>query len=383
MRWSRIAALAAVAALAWALFGRDGGPSTTAAPTRPPVLVKVSKAERRDVSFVVRAPGLVLAEESVAVNARFDSEVMEVHFREGDLVEAGQLLFTLDDRALIADLRRQEAQLATGMAELNNARRQFERSRRLANDGFESTATLDEARAAFESAEAQTVATKAEIDRLRVMLGYTRITAAIGGRAGVIHATVGNTVKANDAAQPLVTINRISPILVQFGLPQQALVLLRERMAAGEVAARVVRDGVVLAGEGKVEFVDNRIDRTTGSFEGRARFANTDESLWPGMIVEAELSLGEDAGATVVPEVAVQHGPSGDFVFVVDDGKAKRRPVTIRRYAESGAIVDRGVEPGETVAVDGMMSLSDGSPVEVAGAKAAGDAAAPAGSAAK
>jgi RND family efflux transporter MFP subunit len=323
------------------------------------------RAERGDVPFVVRAPALVLASETVAVHSRIDSQVMAVHFRDGDRVQAGQLLFTLDDRALRADLKHQEAMLATNEAELQNARRQFERARKLAAGGFESTSGLDQARADFESADARSAATRAEIERLRILLGYTEITAPIDGRAGAITATVGNTVKSNDGDQPLVILNRISPIFVQMGLPQQTLAPLRAQMAGGRVETRVLRDGVELPERGRIVFIDNSISRTTGNFESRAEFANADEALWPGMIVEMVVQLGEDRGVVAVPEVAVQHSTSGDFVFAVEQGTARRRPVVIRRYGEGLAVLESGLVGGEEVAVDGMLSLSEGAPVQV------------------
>lgn len=380
MRRSRLArSLLLSFALAGApLAGCGGGETKSGPPVRPPALARVAAAARTDVPFLARAPGLVLASETVEVISRIDSQVMEVHFQEGDRVEAGQLLFSLDDRALLAELRRQEATLATGEAELNNARRQFERARKLAAGGFESTAELDKARADFEAAEARTSATRAEIERLQVLLGYTKIHAAIGGRAGAIAATVGNTVKANDAATPLVVVNRVSPILVQFGLPQQVLAPLREQTAGGKVEARVIRDGVELPDRGHVVFIDNAINRTTGSFEGRARFENGNEALWPGMIVEIVLPLGEDRGVIAVPEIAVQHASSGDFVFVINEGVARRRSVVVRRYGEGLAVVEEGLSAGEQVAVDGMLSLSEGTPVEITGAKAGGAAPKPA-----
>jgi len=357
--------VAAAVALTWAVSGCSKDAATTAPVARPPVLVRVAKAEKATVPSLARAPGLVIASETVAVHSRVDSQVLEVHFREGDRVEVGQLLFTLDDRTIRADLRRQEATLATLQAELNNARRQFERARKLAAGGFESTAELDKARADSEGDEARTNAIRAEIERLQVQVGYTRITAAISGRAGAITATVGNTVKANDAAAPLVVINCVSPIRVQFGLPQQVLAPLREQVNAGHDSARVIRDGVELPGEGRIAFIDNSINRTTGSFESRAQFENADEVLWPGMIVEVLVRLGEDVGVITIPENAVQHGSAGDFVFVIEAAVARRRSVSVRRYGEGLAVVTEGLTGGEQVAVDGMLSLSEGTPVDV------------------
>jgi RND family efflux transporter MFP subunit len=381
MHRSRIPAVL-LALLAAAAAGCGDRTLVTAAPVRPPVLVRVAKAERRDVPFLARAPGLVLPSETVDVVSRLDSQVMEVHFGEGEMVRAGQLLFTLDDRAMTADLRRQEATLATGQADLDNARSQFERARKLAAGGFESTAELDRVRAFFQMASTRLSATEAEIDRLKVLLTYTKIAAPIDGRAGAVTATVGNTVKANDVAKPMVTINRVSPIRVRVGLPQQVLAPLREGMAAGDVAVRVIRDGVPLADPGVIDFIDNAINRTTATFEARARFENTSEALWPGMIVEVMVPLGEDRNVVAVPETAVQHGSAGDFVFVAADAVARRRPVAVRRYGEGLAVVTSGLDGGEKVVVDGMLSLSDGSPIEIPPDKAAA-AAAPAEPAAK
>lgn len=367
-----VVSLAVSLAVATLLGGCSQGESGQAG-DRPAVLVRVAAVERGTVPFVGRAPGLVVARETVTVHSRIDSQIMEVHFREGDLVEAGQLLFTLDDRALRADLRRQKATLATAQAELHNATRQYERARKLAADGFESTAQLDQARADFEAADARTRATQAEIERLEVLLGYTRIEAAISGRAGAITTTVGNTVKGNDLGQPLVVINAVSPILVQFGLPQQVLGALRAQVAAGRDSAHVILDGVRLPEEGRIQFIDNNINRTTGSFEARAEFVNADETLWPGMLVEVLVSLGADVDALFVPEVAVQHGPDGDFVFVIEDAVARPRPVRVRRYGDGLAVLDEGVEAGQKVAIDGMMSLSEGTAVEVSRPGGVGD----------
>jgi multidrug efflux system membrane fusion protein len=365
-----------LAALPLALFAAacgSGESAKQAQPARPPVLVKAARAEKTTVPFRVRAPCLVIPSETVEVHARLDSQVMGVHFKEGDMVHEGQLLFSLDDRTLNAEVRRQEATLATMEAELANARRQYDRARKLAAGGFESTAELDKARADFESADARTAATRADIERLHVQLGYTKITAAIDGRAGVITATVGNTVKANDAGTPLVTINRVSPIRVQCGLPQQALAPLRDLMAKNAVTARVMRDGVEIGDQGRIEFIDNNINRTTATFECRAEFANADEALWPGMIVELMLGLGQDAGVIAIPEIAVQHAASGDFVFVIEDNVSHRRTVKVRRYGEGLAVIDEGLKDGDVVAVDGMLSLSEGSPVEIAQAKSPGE----------
>src|SRR5262249_5366383 len=158
-------------------------------------------------------------------------------------------------------------------------------------------------------------------DNIATQLEYTRITAPIDGRTGTISVTLGNTVKANDV--PLVTINQMKPIRVQLSLPQQYLERVRDSMATSEVPVTARHEGSSVASEGKLDYIDNAVDQSSGTFAARAIFANEDEILWPGMFVTLEIRLGNQVDALTVPEVAVQHGQGGgDFVFVIANGKA-------------------------------------------------------------
>lgn len=342
--------LLAVAAIGawWWLSQSDGGGGG-----KPPVIVRVIPVESRDVPMALKNVGTVVTYQSVAVRSRIDSQVMEVKFKDGDYVEKGDLLFVLDDRTIKADLAREEAQLA-------NLKQQYDRIRQLAAREYETQANLDAARAAY---EAQAAATES----LRVLLDYTRITAPISGRTGTIAITAGNTVRANDA-QALVTINQVKPIRAQVSLPQRYLDHVRQSMSGGTVAVAAIREGGG-ASQGTLEYVDNAVDQSTGTFAARASFPNEDEALWPGMFVSLVLTLGEEKNALTVPEVAIQRGQQGDFVFVVADGKAMKRNVRIARLQDSVAVIESGVETGELVAVDGMMSLKDGSAVTIAADK--------------
>src|SRR5206468_321532 len=153
---------------------------------------------------------------------------------------------------------------------------------------------------------------------------FTQITAPISGRTGTVSLTAGNTVKANDL--PLVVINQVKPIWVQFSLPQHVLDKVRQAKAAGDAPATAQHEGGKLV-SGKLDYIENAVDTTTGTFAVRALFDNADESLWPGMFVNITLKVGEENDALTVPEVAIQHGPAGDYVFIIDQGKAQRRPV--------------------------------------------------------
>lgn len=345
-------AIAATAAWWWQ-SKQDGGNGKQQA-----VIVRVTPVEKRDVPMALKNVGTVVTYDSVAVRARLDSQVMEVKFKDGDYVEKGDLLFVLDDRSLKADLAREEAQLA-------NLRQQYDRIRQLAAKEYETQANLDAAKAAY---EAQSAATES----LRVLLDYTRITAPISGRTGTITITAGNTVKANDT-QSLVVINQVKPIRVQVSLPQRYLDHVRQSMAEEKIMVTALRESGGTS-QGKLEYIDNAVDTSTGTFAARASFPNEDEALWPGMFVNLVLTLGEEKDALVVPEVAIQHGQQGDFVFVIEGGKAIKRNVKIARLQESIAVIESGVSAGEQVAVDGLMSLQDGSAVTIASDKPAENA---------
>lgn len=329
----------------------------------PPILVSVAPVERKDLVLELQEVGNVTAYESVSVRSRLDSQVMEVNFKDGDVVEKGALLFQLDDRSLKAQLKQLEANVRRDRAQLENLRQQYERSRTLAAKGFATNANLDETKAAYKAQEATVGATEAALDSVQVQLDFTRITAPISGRTGTINVTTGNTVKANDT-QPLVTINQVKPIRVQVALSQNYFDAVRTAKQKAPITVVAKRQGVDAVSTGTLEYIDNAVDQSTGTFVARAVFTNEDEALWPGMFVNVSLSLGEEKQLLVVPEVAVQHGQEGDYVFVVtEDGKAQRRNVKITKNQNSFAVVSDGLKDGEMVVVDGLMSLKDGSKI--------------------
>ncbi len=314
---------------------------------RPAVIVRVAMVEQRGMPIVLKNVGTVVTNDSVAIRSRLDSQVMDVKFKDGDYVNQGDLLFVLDDRTLKADLAREEAQLA-------NLHQQYERMKQLAAKEYETQANLDAAKAAYEAQRAAT-------DSLRVQLEYTRIAAPISGRTGTINITVGNTVKAND--EVLVVINQIKPILVQVSLPQRYLDNVREAMANGTISVTATHEGSAESSQGALEYIDNSVDAATGTFAARASFPNDNEALWPGMFVNLSLVLGEEKNALAVPEVAIQHSQTGDFVFVIEENKAVKKPVKVARLQDSFGVIESGLTAGQQVAVDGLMTLTDGSAV--------------------
>lgn len=355
--------IAAAATGGWFYF-KGGEHKDKKGDARPPVAVSVAAAERKDVPFKLNAVGSVVTGQSVAVRARVDSQLVEVKFKDGDEVKQGDLLFVLDDRAMKSQVEQLEANLVRDRAQLDDFKRQYDRKKSLADKGYETTANLDDARAQYEVQKATLASTSAAIDNLRTQLEYTRITAPISGRTGTINVTVGNTVKANDAT-PLVTINQMRPIRVQVSVPQKYLDTLRQALAAGSVDVIATHEGGKGPSAGKLDYIDNTVDAATGTFIARASFPNDEEALWPGMFVSATIAMGDEKKALTVPEVAVQHGQDGDFVFVVANGKAEKRPVKVKRLQDGVAVLESGVTDGEQVTVDGMMKLENGSSVSV------------------
>ncbi|HSS07436.1 MAG TPA: efflux RND transporter periplasmic adaptor subunit, partial [Rhodanobacteraceae bacterium] len=208
---------------------------------------------------------------------------------------------------------------------------------------------------------------QANVAATKVTLGYTEIHSPITGRIGRILIQPGNLVKANDT-NPLVVINQIEPIFVNFALPGSQLgpVLVGQRASPLSVDATIV--GVAMPIEGKVAFVDNAVDTTTGTVKLRAEFANLEHLLWPGQLVSVSLTLGQDRNAIVLPDRAVQNGPDGTYVFVVkSDQHAEQRKVTVKRMVENQAVIESGLAAGETVVLDGQSRVENGAALKITG----------------
>ena len=353
-----VATLLILAGIVWLLFFRSGVHNKAAKTNIVPV--KVVSVELKDMPLELKVAGSVVAKNTVAVRSRLDSQIMEIKFKDGDYVKKDQLLFVLDDRSLKAGLNGLQANLIRDKAQADNLKKQYERSKQLVKQGYDSYANLDTAQAEYEVAKANFKATDASIDNLKVQIEYAQIRAPISGRAGTINITLGNNVKANDTT-PLVTINQIKPIRVQASFPQKYLEIIHERIKSGISVWVFDENGKKTSG--KLEYVDNAVDQATGSFVAKAIFENEDEKLWPGMFVNLKINLGDEKSVITVPEVAVQHGQIGDFIFVIENKKAVKKDVKISRMQDGVAVVEDGLKEGDVVAVDGILFLRDGSEV--------------------
>jgi multidrug efflux system membrane fusion protein len=308
------------------------------------------------------AIGTVEASSSVAVRSQITGELTSVRFKEGDDVTQGQVLFTLDRRPLEAALKQAEANLARDLAQAANARAQAQRAQELASRGIATREQVDTSNTAVAALEATVGADRAAVENATVQLQYATIVAPLSGRTGALMADPGNLVRANDAT-PLVVINQVSPVRVAFGIPERQLTLLKKHLDQGalRVEARAPGDDEHVS-EGRISFVDNAVDHTTGTIRIKGTFANADRRLWPGQFVNVVTVLTTDPNATVVPSMAVQTGPQGTYVFAVKpDQTVEIRPVVVARTSGSETVIEQGVQDGETVVTDGQVRLVPGS----------------------
>ncbi|HJV61604.1 MAG TPA: efflux RND transporter periplasmic adaptor subunit [Albitalea sp.] len=327
-----------------------------------PVSVSTVRAEQRDVDVQLEATGTVTALNSVDIKPQISSTITQVHFREGQFVKAGQLLFTLDARADETNVLKAQAQLQKDQASLADAQRQLARSKELLAQNFVSQTAVDSNQTLVDAQQAVVASDRAALKAAQVGLSYTRITAPSAGRAGTVNVFAGTLVQPSSA--PLVTITQLDPIAVAFNLPQRDLpdALKALRAGGGKVTAALPEGRGAL--QGRLVFVDNAVDASSGTVKVKALFDNKDEKLWPGAFVGVTLAVQTLKNAIVVPQAAIVQGARGRVVFVVDAGnKAAARPVDVVHAAGADAVVT-GVRPGERVVVDGRQNLRPGMAVQ-------------------
>lgn len=333
----------------------------------PPIPVTVAPVVQQSVPIRLQAIGNVEAFSTVALKARTDGQIIEVGFREGEEVRKGQVLFKIDPRPFEAALRQAEANALRDAAASEQARSQERRYKDLLDKNFISKEAYAQIRTNATTAEATAKASQAALDNARLNVEYCTITAPIEGYAGKIQIQLGNLVKANDV-NPLVVINQVHPIYVNFAVPEQRLAEVRQYMALNSLAVQALIPGSDQAATttGVLIFVDNAVDPNTGTIRLRARFANKENSLWPGQFVGVSVRLFEQPDAIVIPSTAVQTGPEGQYVYVVGkDMAADVRKVEVQRTEGDHAIVARGLAKGELVVTRGQLRLGPKSRVQI------------------
>ena len=353
------AAAGLVVVLAVALLaGCSSKSAQSAGPAPTPVVpVVVAKVQQKNVPLQLQAIGRVETFSTVSLKSQVNGEISSVHFTPGQNVKKGDLLFKIDSRTFEAALRQAEGNLARDQAQLENAQIQARRYAQLAEQGIVAQQMADQTTAAADALEASVRADKAAIDYAKLQIDYCTIRSPMDGRTGTLLVYPGTLVKSNDLPV-LVVINQISPSYVEFSVPELNLSAIKRHMAGGKLLADARIPDDPQPAHGALSFVDNTVDRTTGTIRLRATFANEDARLWPGQFVNVTLTLAEQANAVVTPTEAVQTGQAGQFVFVVkNDSSVEMRPVTVSRSADGMSIIEKGLQPGETVVVDGQVSL--------------------------
>jgi multidrug efflux system membrane fusion protein len=350
----------------------SAGETRAARPAAPAQLVVADVATQSPTPILVSAIGTVQSIATVMIKSRMDGEIAKVHFEEGQEVKEGDVLFTLDDRAVRAQVQQAEATLERDRAQLERNRLEVTRQTELKNRGVASAQKLEDVTTSVAVAEATVRASEATAENARVNLNYTTIRAPITGRTGSVALKRGNVVKAMDTAPtvvPLVTITQLRPIYVAFTVPEWNLTDLRTAMAARAVPAVVTVPGQPDAPvTGTLTFIDNQVDATTGTISLKAKFPNDDDRLWPGQFVNVTLTLGLQENAVVVPSAAIQVGPNGPYVFVIrQDQTVELRLVKPDRVVGDKTVVADGMAVGDRVVVDGQLRLGNGTRVTVQG----------------
>jgi RND family efflux transporter MFP subunit len=366
MNKKSVVAIVVVAAIAAGCGKTDvpGAPMGAAGPagsgaSGPPISVSTVGAEQRDYEVQLEATGTVTALSSVDVKPQISSTIAQVHFKEGQFVKAGQLLFTLDSRSDEINVIKAQAQLQKDLAALADAQRQLTRSKELVAQNFVSQTAVDTNQSLVDAQLAVVESDRAAIKAAQVGLSYTRIVAPGAGRAGTVNVFPGTLVQPTSST--LVTITQLDPIAVAFNLPQRNLgeALQSLRAGGGRVTALLPEGRGQLSG--KLAFVDNAVDANSGTVKVKAVFDNKNEGLWPGAFVGIRLAVQTLKNAIVVPQAAIVQGARGHVVFVVEPGnRAAARPVELVSAAGTEAVVT-GLRAGERVVLEGRQNLRPGS----------------------
>lgn len=345
--------------------------SNAAAQSRAParvVPVDVATAEKKVVPVRLDALGNVTTIASVAIKSRVDSVITAVHVADGARVKEGDLLFTLDSRQTEAEIRRVQAVIDGAQAQLEQAERDVQRYSELVAKNATTLVTLNNAQTQVNVARATADSNRATLENLKVQIDFTKIRAPISGRMSQANVKVGNYVRAADTVA-LATINQLSPLYVSFSVPQKTLPDVRQALLAETATVEAIVPGERRRSTGAVSMIENTVDPATGMVMIRATMPNTDEILWPGTLVTAELTLRNE-DAVIVPSTAVQVSQTGTFVFVVKDGAAAVQPVKVERTFDNQSVIASGLQGGETVVTDGQLLLSNGTKVSPKGNRA-------------
>jgi len=335
-----------------------------------PVPVTVTTVVQKPMAVNVRAVGNVEPASTVSIRAQVTGALETVNFKEGDDVEAGQLLFTLDPRPFELAVRQAEVTLARDTSQWKNADNQLTRSVEMLAQGLVAPATHEATLATANALKGALATDQVNIDNAKLQLQYTKIVSPVSGRTGALLVHTGSLVRNNDST-PLVVINQVSPVFVAFSVPARLLEQVRTTHGHQGLKVMAVPAGSTAAPiPGVVTFMDNAVDVTSDTIRLKASFPNTDRRLWPGAFVDVTLRLSENQAALVVPNGAVQPSQQGPFVYVTKpDQTVEARPVTVAWIEGNETVVASGLAAGETIVVDGQLRLTPGARITTGGGR--------------
>lgn len=335
-----------------------------APPARPPTTVSVGKVTQKTMPVEVTAVGNVEAISTVSIRAQVAGEVQDVHFQEGDFVKKGQLLLTIDPRPFQAALAQAKAALARDKATAVFNRAQAQRYKTLLDQGVVPEQQVDSFESEADASDAVVNADEAAVKTAELNLEFSTITSPIDGRTGTIMVKAGNLVKVADV--PIVVINQVNPIYVNFTVPQQYWPDIKEHVDRGalHVVATIPQDSGPPV-QGTLTFIDNSVDTATGTIHLRGTFENQQNRLWPGLYVSVLLTLSTQPNATVVPSQSIVSTQQGSYVYVVKGSSVEQRTIVASRTVNGETVIEKGLQPGETIVTDGQVNLIPGAKIEI------------------
>ena len=361
-----VLAVVALAVVAWVATR----PAKTKLSASTAIPVRVVSVAQQDIPRFVSGIGSVLSLHSVVIRPQVDGILTRLRVKEGQLVKAGDLLASIDDRAIRASLDQARAQLGESQAQLQVAQVNLKRYKELSIDDGVSKQTYDQQQALVNQLKATAQGNQAAIDAAQVQLSYTQIRSPVSGRVGIRNVDEGNFLRTSDA-QGLFSVTQIDPIAVEFSLPQQMLPTLQGLIAAQHPAsvdaflgADTESPAAILLGEGRLSLIDNQISATTGTIRAKAEFSNAAQTLWPGQLVTVKIQTALDKAALVVPPTVVQRGMDSHFVYRLNGDNVDVVPVQVT-YQNSDLTIVTGVQPGDVLVSDGQSRLKAGAQVEV------------------
>ena len=361
-----VLAVVALAVVAWVATR----PAKTKLSASTAIPVRVVSVAQQVIPRFVSGIGSVLSLHSVVIRPQVDGILTRLQVKEGQLVKAGDLLASIDDRAIRASLDQARAQLGESQAQLQVAQVNLKRYKDLSIDDGVSKQTYDQQQALVNQLKATVQGNQAAIDAAQVQLSYTQIRSPVSGRVGIRNVDEGNFLRTSDT-QGLFSVTQIDPIAVEFSLPQQMLPTLQGLIAAQHPAsvdaflgADTESPAAILLGEGRLSLIDNQISATTGTIRAKAEFSNATQKLWPGQLVTVKIQTALDKAALVVPPTVVQRGLDSHFVYRVNGDKVDVVPVHVT-YQNSDLTIVTGVQAGDVLVSDGQSRLKAGAQVEV------------------